>query len=63
MHTDRDIPTVMQALKDLGFEENTLVMFLSDNGIAIPFAKCNAYLASTRTPWIVRWPAFPSSLC
>jgi N-sulfoglucosamine sulfohydrolase len=32
------------------------VMFLSDNGIAIPFAKCNAYLASTRTPWIVRWP-------
>jgi N-sulfoglucosamine sulfohydrolase len=31
-------------------------MFLSDNGIAIPFAKCNAYLASTHTPWIVRWP-------
>ncbi len=46
----------MQALKEAGFEENTLVMFLSDNGIAIPFAKCNTYLASTRTPWIVRWP-------
>jgi len=46
----------MQALKESDFEENTLVMFLSDNGIAIPFAKCNAYLASTRTPWIVRWP-------
>ena len=46
----------MQALKESGFEKNTLVMFLSDNGIAIPFAKCNAYLASTRTPWIVRWP-------
>ena len=46
----------MQALKESGFAENTLVMFLSDNGIAIPFAKCNAYLASTRTPWIVRWP-------
>ena len=46
----------MQALKESGFEENTLVMFLSDNGIAIPFAKCNTYLASTRTPWIVRWP-------
>ena len=46
----------MQALKESGFENNTLVMFLSDNGIAIPFAKCNAYLASTRTPWIVRWP-------
>ena len=46
----------MQALTESGFEKNTLVMFLSDNGIAIPFAKCNAYLASTRTPWIVRWP-------
>lgn len=46
----------MKALEDLDFEENTLVMFLSDNGIAIPFAKCNAYLASTHTPWIVRWP-------
>jgi N-sulfoglucosamine sulfohydrolase len=46
----------MQALKESGFEDNTLVMFLSDNGIAIPFAKCNTYLASTRTPWIVRWP-------
>jgi len=46
----------MQALKEEGFEGNTLAMFLSDNGIAIPFAKCNAYLASTRTPWIVRWP-------
>ena len=46
----------MEALKETGFAGNTLVMFLSDNGIAIPFAKCNAYLASTRTPWIVRWP-------
>jgi N-sulfoglucosamine sulfohydrolase len=46
----------MQALKEEGFADNTLVLFLSDNGIAIPFAKCNAYLASTRTPWIVRWP-------
>ncbi len=47
---------VLQALKESGFEDDTLVMFLSDNGIAVPFAKCNAYLASTRTPWIVRWP-------
>lgn len=39
----------MQALKESGFDDNTLVMFLSDNGIAIPFAKCNAYLASTLT--------------
>jgi N-sulfoglucosamine sulfohydrolase len=47
---------VLQALEESGFASNTVVAFLSDNGIAIPFAKCNAYLASTRTPWIVRWP-------
>lgn len=47
---------VLEALEESGLADNTLVMFLSDNGIAIPFAKCNAYLASTRTPWIVRWP-------
>jgi len=47
---------VMQALEESGFKENTLVIFLSDNGIAIPFAKCNTYYASNRTPWLVRWP-------
>jgi len=47
---------VMKALKEAGFEDSTLVMFLSDNGIAVPFAKCNCYLASTHTPWVVRWP-------
>ena len=31
-------------------------MFLSDHGIAVPFAKTNVWLHSTRTPWIVRWP-------
>jgi N-sulfoglucosamine sulfohydrolase len=31
-------------------------MFLSDNGMAFPFAKSNCYLQSTKTPWIVRWP-------
>jgi len=53
---DDTFAKTMQALKESGLEKNTLVMFLSDNGIAIPFAKCNTYLASTRTPWIVRWP-------
>jgi len=47
---------VMAALREAGAEASTLVMFLSDNGIAVPFSKCNCYLASTRTPWLVRWP-------
>jgi len=47
---------VMQALEESGYKENTLVIFMSDNGIALPFAKCDNYDASSRTPWIVRWP-------
>jgi N-sulfoglucosamine sulfohydrolase len=47
---------VMLALEEVGLKDNTLVIFISDNGIAIPFAKSNVYYASNRTPWIVRWP-------
>ncbi len=47
---------VMDALDESGFADNTLVVFLSDNGIAVPFAKCNAWFHSTRTPLLARWP-------
>jgi len=53
---DDTVGEILQALEDEGLAENTLVMFLSDNGIAVPFAKTNCYLNSTRTPWLVKWP-------
>ncbi len=53
---DQTVGELLRALADSGLEEDTLVMFLSDNGMAFPFAKTNCYLQSTRTPWIVRWP-------
>ncbi|HUU31044.1 MAG TPA: sulfatase-like hydrolase/transferase, partial [Phycisphaerae bacterium] len=53
---DQTVGEVLRALEESGLEESTLVMFLSDNGISMPFAKSNCYLTSTRTPWIVRWP-------
>jgi N-sulfoglucosamine sulfohydrolase len=53
---DETVGEVLRALKVSGLEENTLVMFLSDNGISMPFAKSNCYLTSTRTPWLVCWP-------
>lgn len=53
---DDTVGRVLQALHESGQEENTLVMFLSDNGMSFPFAKTNCYLNSTRTPWIIRWP-------
>ena len=53
---DDTVGAVLKVLEESGQADNTLVMFISDNGIATPFAKCNCYVASTRTPWIARWP-------
>lgn len=53
---DQTVGEVLRALAESGLEQKTLVMFLSDNGISMPFAKSNCYLTSTRTPWLVRWP-------
>jgi len=53
---DETIGEVLRALKDTGFEDNTLVMYVSDNGMALPFSKTNCYVFSTLTPWIVKWP-------
>ena len=53
---DQTVGKLLQALDESGQRANTLVLFLSDNGIALPFAKTNCYLHSTKSPWIVRWP-------
>jgi N-sulfoglucosamine sulfohydrolase len=53
---DQVVGAVVKALEESGLEENTMVMFISDNGMSFPFAKANCYLASTKTPWIVKWP-------
>jgi len=53
---DDTVGAVMRALRESGQTENTLVMFLSDHGMPLPFAKTNCYLHSTRTPWIAIWP-------
>ncbi|MFO7824363.1 MAG: sulfatase [Cyclobacterium sp.] len=53
---DQTVGALMQALDDSGMAENTMVMFISDNGMALPFAKSNCYLNSNKTPWIVSWP-------
>ncbi len=53
---DDIVGAILKILDDEGFLENTLVMFISDNGSSFPFSKANAYLNSTKTPWIIRWP-------
>jgi len=53
---DDTVGKLLEALAETGQADETLVIFLSDHGMAFPFAKTNCYLHSTRTPWIVRWP-------
>lgn len=53
---DEVVGSVLKALDESGLAETTLVVFLSDHGMPLPFAKTNCYLNSTRTPLIVRWP-------
>ncbi|UCG56598.1 MAG: sulfatase [Phycisphaerales bacterium] len=53
---DDTVGAVIRALRESGQAGNTLTMFLSDNGMALPFSKTNCYLHSTRTPWIATWP-------
>lgn len=53
---DDTVGAALEALSEAKAEDNTIVIFLSDNGMAFPFSKTNCYLHSTKTPFIARWP-------
>ena len=52
---DDGVGFVLKVLEDSGLADKTLVMFLSDHGMPLPFAKTQLYHHSTHTPLIVRW--------
>ncbi|MGD9967962.1 MAG: sulfatase-like hydrolase/transferase [Hyphomonadaceae bacterium] len=65
---DRGVGRVMQALRDNGLDDNTIVIFVSDNGgawytgladINAPFRgwKSTFFEGGIRTPYFIRWPA------
>jgi len=53
---DAMIGEVLALLDELGLAENTLVVFVSDNGPPFPGAKMTLYDRGIATPLIVRWP-------
>ncbi|MCF7790317.1 MAG: sulfatase [Prosthecobacter sp.] len=53
---DDGVGSILAALHDSGEDENTIIVFLSDHGMPLPFAKTQLYHHSTRTPLMIRWP-------
>lgn len=65
---DRNIGRVLQSLKDKGLDDNTIVVFTSDNGGAhyigvdglnLPYRgwKATYFEGGTHVPYFMRWPA------
>lgn len=59
---DQGIGMMLDVLKETGQLQNTLILFLSDNGIAFPNAKTNLYDAGSRLPFIMRAPGVKGGL-
>ncbi|MEX2212635.1 MAG: sulfatase [Phycisphaeraceae bacterium] len=53
---DACVGSVRAALEEAGELDNTIVIFMSDNGMPFPRAKTTLYDAGIRTPLIVRYP-------
>ncbi len=56
MAMDKLIGEVLDHLEEEGLAENTLVMFVSDNGPPYPGCKTTCYDRGIGTPLILRWP-------
>ncbi|MBM3853119.1 MAG: sulfatase [Verrucomicrobia bacterium] len=53
---DQGVGRLVGLLKETGHYERTLIVYLSDNGVAFPGAKTTLYEPGTRLPCIVRLP-------
>lgn len=57
---DRGIGLFLKMLEDTGQLDNTLIIFISDNGIPFPGAKTTLYEAGVHLPMIVAGPTVPA---
>lgn len=63
--TDKGLVRLIEILKETGHWEDTLIIYVSDNGIAFPGAKTTAYEPGLRLPCVVRNPfqEKPGTVC
>lgn len=55
-HVDTQVGRLLAALKESGLEANTLTIFTTDHGIAMPRAKCSLYEPGVQVALILRFP-------
>jgi len=59
MIADRCFGTVLDALKQAGKEDDTIILFTTDHGIAFPQMKCNLTDAGIGVSLIIKYPGNP----
>ena len=57
---DRALERLLDLLDETGHREDTLVLFVSDNGIPFPGAKTNVYEPGVNLPCVARVPGAPN---
>ncbi len=53
---DRDFGRAINTLRSEGLQDDTLVVFMGDNGYSFPFGKVTLYQAGWHVPLLMRWP-------
>jgi N-sulfoglucosamine sulfohydrolase len=53
---DEGVGTVLRALHDAGLAQDTLVIFTTDHGLALPRAKGTLYDSGLEAAFVARWP-------
>ncbi len=53
---DAMVGEILDSLDELGLAENTMVLFISDNGPPYPGNKMTLYDRGARVPLLIRWP-------
>jgi arylsulfatase A-like enzyme len=56
-HVDENFGRIVEAVRANGLEEDTLVIFTTDHGVALPRAKCSVYEPGMQVAFILRLPA------